>query len=99
MTNIPSPPTVPLLDNLGSADVFADAATGWLLFNGNIRITFESVRSSYGQGQPSVSRVVIGRLVMPIDQAEQMAKGLLEFIKQKREQVSTEPAQGTPTIN
>jgi len=98
MTKAPSPP-IPFIDNLSAPDIFSDGATGWLLLNGNIRITFEAVRSSYGAG-PGLNRVVIGRLVLPVDQAEQMATGLLEFIKQQRAKVSTtEPAQGTPTLN
>jgi hypothetical protein len=53
-----------LLDNPHAADVFADGATGWFYFNGNIRITFESVWCNHESAACQVTRVVIWRLVM-----------------------------------
>jgi len=100
MANIPAAPPPPtLLDNPHAPDVYADSATGWFLMNGNVRITFESARVSHITSPGPLNRVVIGRLVMPIDAAEQMAKGLLEFIAQQRQQATSPQAQGPmPTI-
>jgi hypothetical protein len=85
------------LDNPHAPDVFADGATGWFYFNGNIRITFESVRCNHESAPGPVTRVVIGRLVMSLVSAEEMCRGLLSFIEsQKGQQTST--AQAAPTL-
>jgi hypothetical protein len=83
MTNMPE---VSFLDNPQAPDVFADAATGFFLFGNNMRITFESFRVNHVTTPGPVSRVVIGRLVMSLEAAEGMAKGLLDFINQRRTQ-------------
>jgi hypothetical protein len=84
MSNIPTPPPPVAIDNPHAPDVFADAATGWFLSGGNVRITFESVRANHMHQAP-LNRVVIGRLVMPMDAAEAMAKQLLDFIAHQRQ--------------
>jgi hypothetical protein len=79
-------PPVAFLDNPHAPDVFADGGSGFFNFNGNIRITFESVRVNHATTPGPLTRVVIGRLVMPLLAAEAMAKGLLDFINQQRTQ-------------
>jgi hypothetical protein len=91
------PQSASFADNMHAPDVFADGASGWFFLNGNIRITFESVRASHISSPGPVSRVVIGRLVMPIQAAEAMCKGLLEFIETQRNQ-SNPPSQTAPTL-
>ena len=87
MTDItPGTPSVSFLDNPHAPDVFADSATGFFNFNGNIRITFESVRVNHASAPGPITRVAIGRLVMPLAAAEAMARGLLDFINQQRTQ-------------
>jgi len=98
MTDIPAAPKVELLDNPNAPDVFADDVTGWFFLNGNVRITFESVRASHITSPGPLNRVVIGRLVMPIDRAEVMANGLLDYIKKQLALALNTPSQGTPTI-
>jgi hypothetical protein len=93
MTDI-TPGTPPFLDNPHSPDVFADRATGFFNFNGNIRITFESLRVNHITSPGPVTRVAIGRLVMPLAEAEAMARGLLDFINQQRTQQNP-PEQAT----
>jgi len=74
MADVPSKPLSPaLLDNPQAPDVFADDVTGWFLSGGNVRITFECHRVSHTASPGPLNRVVIGRLVMPIDAAEAMA--------------------------
>ena len=92
MTNMPA-----FLDNPHAPDVFADAATGFFLFGGNIRVTFESFRVNHSSSPGPVSRVVIGRLVMPLAQAEALAKGLLDFINQQRTQQNPPAQSAAPT--
>jgi hypothetical protein len=98
MTNIPSAPGIEFMDNPHAPEVFADGATGWFLMNGNIRITFESARVNHITSPGPLNRVVVGRLVLPLERAEEMAKGLLQFIANMKAQTSAAPAQGTPTI-
>lgn len=77
-----------LVHNPFSQDIYADAAVGFFTYNGNMRITLESVRSDYTQEPIATDRVVVGRLVMPVAAAEAMAKGILEQL----ERLKTEPA-------
>ncbi|MDR3474500.1 MAG: hypothetical protein P4M09_22855 [Devosia sp.] len=74
----------PLTHNPHSPDVFADSATGFFVFNGVVRVTFESARVNHTTSPGPIDRVVVGRLVMPIDAAEALAIGLLDFIKKQR---------------
>ena len=85
MTDI-TPGRPSFLDNPHAPDVFADIATGFFNFNGNIRITFESLRVNHITSPGPVTRVAICRLFMPLAAAEAMAKGLLDFINQQRTQ-------------
>jgi hypothetical protein len=98
MKDIPEAPKIELVDNPHAPDVFADSATGWYILNGNIRITLEVARMGHTVDSPGpVRRIVIGRLVMPIEQVEAMAKGLLAFIDQQRSQ-AVPMGGGKPTL-
>jgi hypothetical protein len=66
--------------------------SGFFNFNGNIRITFESLRVDHSTSPGPLARVVIGRLVMPLATAKALARGLLDFIVQQRTQQNP-PAQ------
>jgi hypothetical protein len=94
MTNMPD---MGFLDNPHAPDVFADAATGFFLLNGNIRITFESARVNHSSSPGPLTRVVIGRLIMSLDAAEGMAKGVLEFVERMKAQQGS-MAQSTVTL-
>jgi hypothetical protein len=85
------------IDNPHAPDVFADGVSGLFNFAGNIRITFESLRASHVTIPGPVNRVVIGRLIMPMDAAESLARGLLDFINQQRtaQNPPTQAATGT----
>jgi hypothetical protein len=99
MTNI-APPPVTLVDNPHAPNVFADSVVGWYLLNGNIRMTFEATHATHTSSPGPINRVVIGRLVMPMDRAEEMANGLLDFIKQMKAQAATpSSATGSATVN
>lgn len=70
-----------LVHNPFSQDIYADSAVGFFTYNGNMRITLESVRSDYTQEPIATDRVVVGRLVMPVAAAEALAKGILEQLE------------------
>lgn len=50
-----------LVHNPFSQDIYADATVGFFTYNGNMRITLESVRSDYTQEPIATDRVVVGR--------------------------------------
>jgi hypothetical protein len=85
------------IDNPHAPDVFADGATGFFIFGGNLRITFESLRCNHITSPGPVNRVVIGRLVMPAGMAENMARGILHFLETQRSNPDA-PPQAKPTL-
>ena len=89
----------PVIDNPHAPDIFADSVTGWFLSGGNVRVTFESHRVSHIASPGPLNRVVICRLVMPIDAAEAMAKGILDFITQQRLLQATSGQAPSTTVN
>jgi hypothetical protein len=81
-----SPPaTVPLslVDNPHAPDVYADEVVGFFINNGVVKITLSSARVNHGVNPGPVNRVVIGRLVMPIQAAQALAAGLFDFLKSR----------------
>lgn len=95
MVKTPTPP-VSFVHDRHSPDIFADAMAGLFFFNGNLRITFESVRVDHATSPGPVDRVVIGRLVMPIAAAEYMARAVLDFVEKQK--APRPPEQSGPTI-
>jgi hypothetical protein len=85
---------VNFIDNPHAPDVFADGAAGFFNLSGTIRISLEAGRVNHVTSPGPINRVVIARLVMPIDAAEALAKGLLDFITQQRT-AQNPPAQTT----
>jgi hypothetical protein len=80
-----------LVHNPFSQDIYADAAVGFVTYNGNMRITLESVRSDYTQEPIATDRVVVGRLVIPVAAAEALAKGILEQVERLRTESGVQP--------
>lgn len=60
-------------------------------------ITLESVKVDHVTSPGRLNRVVVGRLVMPAERAEEMARGLLDFLAQQKSGKTTAP-QGSATI-
>ena len=75
MTNGPSLP--PLIDNPLAPEFYADEATGFFIHQGNLSITFSSARVDHRSDPGPVSRVVVGRVVLPVG----AAVGLYDFLK------------------
>jgi hypothetical protein len=101
MTEISAPtsPPVGFIDNPHAPDVFADAISGFFHFSGNLRMTLESIRVSHVTTPGPINRVVIGRLVMPIDAAEEFARRLLEFTTQQRTAANPPPQAATGSLH
>jgi hypothetical protein len=71
---------VTFVDNPHAPEVFADAVTGYFLLNGTISMTFEAARVDHKASPGPVSRVVIGRLRMPVSAAQGLALGLYDYL-------------------
>jgi hypothetical protein len=75
--------TIALLDNPQAPELFASAATGFFVANGNIAITFESVRADHSTSPGPLNRVVVGRVVMPVQGAQALVVGLFDFLEKQ----------------
>lgn len=72
--------TANFVENLNAPEIFASAATGFFVANGNISIAFESARADHSQSPGPVSRVVV---VIPISGAQALAIGLFNFLEKQ----------------
>jgi hypothetical protein len=70
---------IPLLSNPFAPEVFAAEAAGFFVLNGNIVITLESARPEYSDG-PTLNRIVVARVVMPVQGAQNLVVGLNAFL-------------------
>jgi hypothetical protein len=71
---------IKFVDNPLAPEVFASGATGFFVSNGNVTITFESLRADHGDTPGPLSRVAVSRLVMPASGAHGLAVGLFDFL-------------------
>jgi len=71
----------PLIDNPLAPEFFADEATGFFIHQGNLSITFAAARVDHRSDPGPVSRVVVGRVVLPVGAAVGLAVGLYDFLK------------------
>ncbi len=74
---------IKFIDNPGAPELYASGATGFFVSNGAISITLESIRASHSEPPGPLSRVVVGRLVMPIAGAQGLAIGLFDFLEKQ----------------
>lgn len=72
---------ITFVHNSMSPDVYADRCTGVHFALGNIRLTFEVARVNHETSPGPVERVVVGRLVMPLSEAESMAHLILRQVE------------------
>jgi hypothetical protein len=77
--------SLPLIDDPHANDIFVDGSAGIHVFNGIARIALETVRVDHSSNPPATSRVLVGRLVMPLAAAESMARAILAMIEQYRD--------------
>jgi hypothetical protein len=74
---------IQIIDNPHAPDAFATDVVGYSLVAGNVGVTFVTTRLDHSVSPAQATGVVIGRLVMPVDGAQRLAMGLLEFLKQR----------------
>jgi hypothetical protein len=76
-------PIVRIVDNPAAPEIFASAATGFFVANGNVTITFESARADHAESPGPVYRAVVGRVVIPAQGAQALAIGLFDFLEKQ----------------
>ena len=75
---------IPLLDDPHAPDLFATGTAGFLNLDGTIVITLEALRSDHSSTPAGkVSRLVVGRLVLPAKGAQRLALGLNDFLSKQ----------------
>ena len=74
---------VKLIDNPNAPEIFASAATGFFVSEGNVSITFESARADHSESPGPVYRSVVARIVLPAGAAQGLAVGLFEFLEKQ----------------
>jgi hypothetical protein len=75
-----------LLDNPYARDMFADEVVGCYSVHNTFRITFASAKADHTTDPASKSRVVIGRLVMPLAALDDFHKMLTTVLNNKKAQ-------------
>lgn len=70
-------------ENLFAPEVFASEVSFYSVANGNISITLTSFRWDYSSSPPRMTKVVVGRVVLPIDGAKNLAIGLYDFMNKQ----------------
>lgn len=82
MTTKPKPDVaVSFIDNPHAPEFFADEASGFFVHNGNLSITFAAARIDHTISPGPLNRVVMARIVLPINVAQALALGLFDFLK------------------
>lgn len=71
---------LPLIDNPSAPDLFADEVVGFLIANNTMRLTLASAKADHTSHPGTTTRVVTGRLVMPLAAAERFHKLLTTII-------------------
>jgi hypothetical protein len=59
-----------LLDDPHAPEVFATSCCGFSIGQGHVTLTFESARCNHFDPKSRMSRVVVGRIVLPIQAAQ-----------------------------
>lgn len=77
-------PTIELKDSGIAPDIFSDASAGLLIANGVMRITFEAIRANHMQTPAGLERLVVSRVIMPIEKAAALAKDILNILEKHR---------------
>jgi hypothetical protein len=83
MSKAPAATAIQFVDNPLAPELYASGATGFFVSNGIITITLESVRPDHAETPGPLSRVVVGRLVMPAAGAQGLAIGLFDFLEKQ----------------
>ena len=76
-------PSVPVKENLFAPEVFATEASFFSIAHGNVSVALTSVRWDSSASPQSPTKVVVCRIVLPIDGAKALAAGLYDFLSRQ----------------
>lgn len=99
MAKMPTGQPPRFVENLHAPEIFADACVGVFLQNGFIHLTFASFRTDYSTQPNTSNAVVMARLVIPVDAADNMQQFLAKFLSDMNAQAAGGRAQGARTFH
>jgi hypothetical protein len=89
----PTPPA--FIDAIDAPEVFATEAAGFFVNQGNVTITFASLRVDHGNSPGLMTRRANLRVVLPAQGAQALALGLYDFLKSQGLDPSPKPPPGS----
>jgi hypothetical protein len=84
---------LPLIDNPSAPDLFADDVVGFFVVNNTMRITFAAAKADHTTNAGTKTRVVTGRLILPLAAAEGFHKLLGTIIENTKSPSQTHTLQ------
>lgn len=84
-----------IIDNPHIQDVFVDEVAGYHRCNSNLRITLTTIRADHTHDPAIIQRVVVGRLIMPLNTAEALQQGIAQFLERAKKQIAAGASTGT----
>lgn len=79
----PRAPEPQIIDNPFAPEIFATGLSGLANMNGVIVLTLESARCDHTRQQPSVDRVIVGRVAFTPAAAQDLVGSLNQFLEQQ----------------
>lgn len=78
---IPSP-MPPLVDNFGAPKMFATGVSGVGIVHNTVLLTLEGVRCDHSRPEPTIERIVVGRVALTTPAAQALVLGLNDYHSQ-----------------
>jgi hypothetical protein len=82
MGTISHPPASNFVDDPHAPEIYASNFSGIQVLMGNVMITLESTHADHSGAPGTVTRVVVGRIVLPVAIAESLAMQLHNLLAQ-----------------
>lgn len=77
------PPQPPLVDNPFAPELLATGFAGIANIGGIVTLTLESARYDHSRPNPTIERVVVGRVSLPVHAAQALVTALNGFLEQQ----------------
>jgi hypothetical protein len=68
--------TISLIDDPMAPEFFTSRCVGYSIGQGNVTLTFESLRCNHFDPNGGMNRVVVGRIIMPVEAAQALVVDL-----------------------
>lgn len=73
---------LPIVDNPRVHEIFVTGAAGLEILDGVVGITLEAIRYDHSKAPALATRQVVGRLIIPVPGAQNLALALYNFLQQ-----------------